>query len=144
MTETNETLTQLREELKDAYDYFIVPKAVLDAPIELDKMLKEDGTYYTLNELSNALGRFFTLEDVVDDRFVKFRWPVPANGEEALIIGYLKSKGLVDMRDNGVDDSLNYTVDEIDFSKLNGNEFGFFKRFEMKSIPKPKMEEELI
>lgn len=138
----NETLTQLKEELKDAYDYFIVPKAVLDTPIELEKMLREDGAYYTLNELSNELGSFFTLTDAIDDRFVKFRWAVPANGEEALIIGYLKDKGLVDMRDNGIDDSLNYTVEEIDFTALNGNEFGFFKRFEMKSVPKPEVVED--
>ena len=137
-------IEQIKNELADAYDYFIVPKAVLDVPIGLEKMQREDGSYYTLNELSKELGSLFTFVDVIDTRFVKFRWAVPANGEEALIISYLKSKGLVDMRDNGIDDSLNFTVNEIDFVNLKGNEFGFFKRFEMKFIPGTQLVEEMI
>jgi hypothetical protein len=128
--------------LKDAYTYLVVPKVVLDTPIELAKMAKEDGTYYTLNELSQALGKMFVLTNVIDDRFVKFRWSIPLNGEEALIVEYLKSQGLVDMRDNGVDGELNYTVDEIDFSKLNGNEFGLFAMQEIKLVPVPQVADE--
>ena len=124
------------EELKEAYDYIIVPKATLDTPIELVKMLKEDGTYYSINELSDELGDFFTPVATIDDRFMMFRWPIPANGEEALIITYLKSQGLVDMRDNGIADELNYTADEIDYTNLNGNECGVFRKFEMRYVPK--------
>ena len=126
----------IQEELKEAYDYITVPKATLDTPIELKKMLKEDGTYYSINELSDELGEFFTPVDIIDDRFVAFRWAIPANGEEALIITYLKSKGLVDMRDNGIEDELNFTADEIDYTNLNGNECGVFRKFEMKHVPK--------
>ena len=124
------------EELKEAYDYIIVPKATLDTPIELKKMLKEDGTYYSINELSDKLGELFTPVDIIDERFVAFRWAIPANGEEAFIITYLKSKGLVDMRDNGIEDELNFTADEIDYTNLNGNECGVFRKFEMKYVPK--------
>jgi len=131
----------LVEELKDAYTYVVVPKIVLNIPIELKKLLKEDGSYYTLNELEKDLGSLFVLTDVIDDRFVKFRWSIPLNGEESLIIGYLKSKGLVDMRDNGIADSLNYTVEEIDFNNLNGNEFGMFNMYEIKQLPIPTIEE---
>jgi len=140
----NETLTQLKEELKDAYDYFIVPKAVLDAPVELSKMQKEDGSYYTINELSDLLGKDFTPTTTIDNRFMKFRWAIPRNGEEALIVTYLLSKGLVNMRDNGIDDALDYTVDEIDFTALQGNEFSVFGMHEIKKVPNPPMEEELI
>jgi len=125
------------EELKEAYDYIIVPKATLDTPIELKKMLiKEDGTYYSINGLSDELGELFTPVDIIDERFVAFRWAIPANGEEAFIITYLKSKGLVDMRDNGIEDELNFTADEIDYTNLNGNECGVFRKFEMKYVPK--------
>jgi len=126
----------IQEELKEAYDYIIVPKETLDTPIELKKMLKEDGTYYSINELSDELGEMFTPVDRIDDRFATFRWAIPANGEEALIITYLKSKGLVDMRDNGIEDELNFTADEIDYTSLNGNECGVFRKFEMKHVPK--------
>jgi len=124
------------EELKEAYDYIIVPKATLDTPIELEKMLKEDGTHYSINELSDELGEFFTPTPIIDDRFVAFRWAIPANGEEALIITYLLSQGLVDMRDNGIADTLNYKADEIDYTVLNGNECGVFRKFEMRDVPK--------
>jgi len=133
----------LRKELPDAYTYIVVPKAVLDVPIEMKKMLKEDNTYYTLNELEKELGDLFVLTNSIDDRFVKFRWSIPMNGEEALIIGYLKSKGLVDMRDNGINDALNYTVDEIDFNALNGNEFGVFNAHEIKHLPWVEVKEEM-
>ena len=130
------SLEVIKEELGNAYDFFIIPTSALDIPIEMDKMLKEDGTFYSINELSSLLGDFFTPTPIIDERFSKFRWAVPANGEDSLIIGYLKSKGLVDMRDNGIDDALNSRVDEIDFTALNGNEFGYFRRFELQKVPK--------
>ena len=134
----------IQEELKDAYDYIIVPKALLDTPVELEKMLKEDGTYYSINELSAELGSLFQPVDMIDDRFTAFRWPIPANGEEALIITYLKSKGLVDMRDNGIADQLNYTAEEIDYTALTGNECGVFRTFEMRHVPTPAVEPEVM
>ena len=134
----------LKDMLKNSYTFIVVPKAVLDTPIEMKKMLKEDGSYYTLHELEKELDSLFELTDAVDERFVKFRWSIPLNGEEALIIGYLKSKGLVDMRDNGVSDSLNYTVDEIDFTNLNGNEFGIFNAYEIKQLPEIHEEETIM
>jgi len=138
------SLDILRDELKDAYDYIIVPTSALDVPVELSKMQKEDGSYYTINELSDLLGKDFTPTTTIDNRFMKFRWAIPRNGEEALIVTYLLSKGLVNMRDNGIDDALDYTVDEIDFTALQGNEFGVFGMHEIKKVPNPPMEEELI
>jgi len=138
------SLDKLRQELKDAYDYIVVPTATLDIPVELSKMQKEDGSYYSINELSEVLGKDFTPTAVIDNRFSKFRWAIPRNGEEALIVTYLLSKGLVNMRDNGIEDELDYTVDEIDFSNLQGNEFGVFSMHEIKQLPVPEMEEETV
>jgi len=134
----------LIEELRDAYDYIVVPTAMLDTPVELAKLQKDDESYYSINELTQVLGDQFVVTAAIDDRFSKFRWMIPRNGEEALIVQYLKSKGLVDMRDNGIDDGLNYRVDEIDFSSLNGNEFGIFSMYEIKQVPKPQPLEEMI
>lgn len=129
-------IEDIKNELKNAYDYIVVPASVINVEVELPKMEKEDGGYYSLQELSDELGDFFSYSEFVDDRFVKFRWAIPRNGEEELIIGYLKEQGLVDMRDNGIDDDLNYRVDEIDFTALNGDEFGIFSLFEIKEISK--------
>ena len=134
----------LIEELRDAYDYIVVPTAMLDTPVELAKLQKDDESYYSINELTQVLGDQFVVTAAIDDRFSKFRWMIPRNGEEALIVQYLKSKGLVDMRNNGIDDGLNYRVDEIDFSSLNGNEFGIFSMYEIKQVPKPQPLEEMI
>ncbi len=128
----------LKNDLKDAYDYIVVPKAVIDLPIESAKLLREDGTYYSLRELSDEMKDQFTLTPIIDDRFVMFRWVIFRNGEEAVISQYLKANGLMDMRDNGIADSLNYTVEEIDFNSLAGNEFGIFSLLEAKSLPKIK------
>ncbi len=129
----------LIDDLKDAYDYIVIPKAVLNVPIELPKLLKDDGSYYSIQELSDVLGAQFVLTDAIDDRFVKFRWSIPRNGEESLIVTYLKTNGLVDMRDNGIADALNYTVDEIDFTSLVGNEFGIFSMAEIRKVPTPEV-----
>jgi hypothetical protein len=129
------SLDTIKKGLQDAYTYLVVPKAVLSVPIQMQKMQKDDGTYYSIEELSDELGNLFVPVDVIDDRFVKFRWSIPMNGEERLIIDYMKVQGLVNMRDNGIDDELDYTVDEIDFSSLNGNEFGIFSMEEIKQIP---------
>ena len=138
------SIEQISKGLTRAYDYLVVPKLMLDTEVKLSKMLKEDGvTYYTINELSQTLGALFTPVDMIDDRFVAFRWSIPRNGEEALIVTYLLSEGLVDMRDNGIADSLNYTVEEIDFTALNGNEFGVFSNEEISEVPKPVVADEL-
>jgi hypothetical protein len=129
------SLDTIKKGLQDAYTYLVVPKAVLSVPIQMQKMQKDDGTYYSIEELSDELGNLFVPTDVIDDRFVKFRWSIPMNGEEQLIIDYMKVQGLVNMRDNEIDDELDYTVDEIDFLSLNGNEFGIFSMEEIKQIP---------
>jgi len=138
------SLDKLRQELKDAYDYIVVPTGTLDVPVELSKMNKGDGSYYSINELSKVLGKDFTPTAVIDDRFSKFRWAIPRNGEEALIVTYLLSKGLVNMRDNGIEDELDYTVNEIDFPSLQGNEFGVFSMYEIKQLSVPQETDEVI
>jgi len=137
------SLDKLRQELKDAYDYIVVPTSTLDVPVELPKMKKDEESYYSINELSKVLGKDFTPTAVIDDRFSKFRWAIPRNGEEALIVTYLLSKGLVNMRDNGIEDELDYTVDEIDFPSLQGNEFGVFSMYEIKQLPVPQETDEV-
>jgi len=138
------SLEQIANGLPKAYDYLVVPKLMLDTEVKLPKMLKEDGvTYYTINELSEALGKLFIPTDSIDTRFVKFRWSIPRNGEEALIATYLSSEGLVNMRDNGIADELNYKVEEIDFTALNGNEFGIFSNEEIREVPVVVVDEAL-
>jgi len=125
----------IAEELKDSYTYIVCPKGMIDTPVELAKMLKEDGvSYYTLNEIHDALGNQFTFTPSIDERFVKFRWNINMNGVDKLLSDYLLTKGLVDMRDNGIV-GLNYEVNEIDFTVLNGNEFGIFSMVEIKQVP---------
>lgn len=134
------SLEQISKGLQDAYDYIVVPIGMMDTPVELTKLEKYDDTglvigHYSINELSVLLGNKFIPTKAIDDRFMKFRWSIPRNGEEALIVNYLLSSVLVDMRDNGIVDALNFTVEEIDFTTLVGNEFGVFSNEEIKLLP---------
>lgn len=131
------SMEQIATELKDAYSYIVAPKAMLDTPVEMSKLLKDDGlNYYTINDICLALGKQFELTEVIDDRFVAFRWSLNMNGVEGELVTYLKTKSLVDMRDDGIIDTLNYEVEEINFDTLNGNEFGIFGMNEFRKVPK--------
>lgn len=134
------SLQIIQEILRDGYDYFVVPKTVLDVPIQMSEMAKEDengnptGAYYSLNELHKALGNQFTFVPVIDDRFVAFRWAVDWDDTQSVIIDYLTSNGLTDMRDNGTGGRLKVT--DIDFSSLKDTDVGMFNLLAFKKVPK--------
>lgn len=134
------SLQIIQEILRDGYDYFVVPKTVLDVPIQMSEMAKEDengnptDAYYSLNELHKALGSQFTFVPVIDDRFVAFRWAVDWDDTQSVIIDYLTSNGLTDMRDNGTGGRLKVT--DIDFSSLKDTDVGMFNLLAFKKVPK--------
>lgn len=135
--------------LSNSYDYIVAPKAMMDTPIELSKLAKFNENndiigYFSINELVQTLGSLFVPIDIIDERFIGFRWSFDRNREEQVTIDYLKTVGLVNMREQVGE--LDKKVDEIDFTTLNGNEFGIFSLLEFKQIPytPPVVEEEPI
>jgi len=136
------SLQTIQEVLRDAYDYFIVPKAMLDTPVQLSEMIKQDkngndiaGEYYTLNEVQNALGNQFTFLPIINPDFVGFRWMIDWDRTESTIIQYLEDNGLVDMRASSTE--FKKKAQEIDFVNLVGNEYGIFSKLAFKKISKP-------
>lgn len=135
--------------LSNSYDYVVIPKSVLEVPVELSKLAKldENGVvtgHYSIGELSRTLGSLFVPIDIIDERFTAFRWSFDRNREEALVIDYLKALGLVNMREKVGE--LDKTVGELDYNTLNGNEFGIFSIIEFKQIPytPPIIEEPIL
>ena len=137
-----EQLQAIYNRLENGHEYIIYPLAMGDEPIELSKTAKidEDGNqvgYYTINELSAELPKGF-LKPIpyIDDRFMLIRWAfdkgVTIDGytDESATIELLKSKGLADMREGKT------LVSDIDFTALNGDEFGIFGSHEIGQVPK--------
>ena len=131
------SIQTLKTSLRRAYDMVVVPKIMLDTPIAMKKMQKEDEEgnlieeYYSINELSTIFGNFFTPIDIIDDRFVAFRWSIPRDEEEETNLReYLQANGLVSMRAKGV------AVVGIDFTTLVGNEYGIFSNEEFMDVPR--------
>ena len=145
-------MANLAERLQRGYTYIIYPCKVPtgvegetldmgDIPVELEKMAKvdEDGNiigYYSINELSRELGKAFVPVQILDDRFKLIHWAFD-EGEDAdgmtdkkATIELLESKGLVNMR-AGIKE-----VKDIDFTSLQGNEFGIFGSYEVTEVPK--------
>jgi len=125
----------LRRELRSAYTYIVVPKAMLNAPVEVEKMELTDGGHGTLNQLSAELGSAFTPVPAIDERFMKFRWLLATNiNAEQNMIDFLLEQDLVNMCADGMD---------IDYESLNGNEFGVFDALSVKSVKKLVETEEI-
>ena len=145
-------MANLAERLQRGYTYIIYPcKVPVDAkgntidmgdiPVELEKMAKydEDGNivgYYSINELSAELGKAFTPVQILDDRFKLIHWAfdegedTDGTTDRGATIELLESKGLVNMR-AGIKE-----VKDIDFTSLQGNEFGIFGSYEVIEVPK--------
>ena len=133
-------MNNIRQRLERAYDKIVAPKAMFDEQIELANMAIYDeddaiAGYHSINSLHKELGLFFLPVEYIDERFALFRWSFDRNGSsEQDTIDLLKSKGLLDMRDQT--GNTERSVENIDFTGLNGNEFLICSDFESLLIPK--------
>ena len=132
------TVDDYRARLRRGYEYVIVPTNTLDTPIVDKDFIKSDVplTYWTLNELSQALGSDFVLVQYFDPYYRLFHWTFnkgyllgQENAEQRLIAAF-KGMGLTDMRDD------KELVSEIDFENLEGTELGVFGSDEIFEVPK--------
>jgi hypothetical protein len=120
---------EIQDYIYMGHDFIVVPKAVKDVPIVMSKMVKEDGTYHSIATLEETLGTLFQSTHIIDDRFILIHYGFSRNGEEALFHSFMQGAGLVNMR--GELES----VEAIDFTNLNGNEYGIFSEWEVQSVP---------
>ena len=149
---SQDTLSDLGKRLKRGYEYIIYPEMMGDMPVALEKMAKRDenGTvigYYSINELSTALGKDFQPIEYLKDenrtdsngsklRLMLIHWSFDkgknADGvtDEQATIDLLLSKGLLNMRE-GV-----HFAKDINFTSLSGYEFGIFGSSEIADVPK--------
>jgi hypothetical protein len=99
--------TKIEEILKDSYNYIIVPKALMDVPVEVSTMelieVDEEGNeisagYGCMNDLINELGTLFKPEEISKD-YIAYRWCYNIGvNEQDVFKSYLESKGLVNMQ----------------------------------------------
>ena len=144
-------MNKLIERLQRGYEYIVYPTQVpladgstvnmADIPVELEKMAKYDALgnitgYYSISELSQAVGNVFVSVPYISDNFALIHWAfdkgLNANGvsDETATIDLLKSKGLVDMRENIP------LAKDIDYPNLPPNAFGIFGSYEIVDVPK--------
>ena len=129
---------EILDTLKDGYDYIIVPKHVMDLPIEFRTMelVDEDGNttgYASINELSKQLGDLFSPVELAND-YCGYRWcyNIGMRHESVEVFeAYLKAKGLVDIQDK--------TTGEFNFDIKNGFAMCDIRTF--RKLPKQKQEE---
>jgi hypothetical protein len=85
--------------LRDGYNYIIVPNVIINAPIQLETMKKEDDSYATVNELSEHLGKQFKTI-LLKNGYVGYRWAYDIGVDEHKhFANYLESNGHINMRD---------------------------------------------
>ena len=118
----------------NGYDYLIVPKAVEDIPIAMAKMQKEDGSYLSVKGLVEQLaseGYVLNVVPMIDERFIMvhygFTYEEDAD-ERAMMKSFLTDMGMVNMRSGK-------KINEIEWDKLNGNEYGIFTAVEIGEVP---------
>ena len=139
------TIQTIANELRDAYSYIVAPKAMLNTPVEMPDMQKEDeegaliNEYFSIQEVADALGNQFKLVEKIDDRFVTFRWHLDHDDTELDLIDVLKGAGLVDIRATEAGRKLK--AKDIDYASLNGNEFGVFTVRTIRDVPNVEVEE---
>lgn len=118
--------------IKNGYTKLIIPSAMSAAPIEMPKLLREDGTYYSIDDLHDRFGALYTPVRVTSDH-IMVRWAFDDDGiEKADFLKYMESKGMVNHRREGV------KADEIQWDKLPANGFVIVAEHELKYVPSQK------
>lgn len=136
------------EILEEGYDRIIVPIAVEDTQIQMERLklvdeedndlLNEDGSqmYASINVLHQIKGKQFYGVPIIDERFISVRWSFDEDDKEKPDFKqFLIDMTLVDMRTKG------QKIEDIDFTNLNGNEFLLCSKRESKKVPRPTVGE---
>lgn len=115
--------------IKNGYTKLVVPSAMVGVPIEMPKLLKEDGSYYSINDLHTEFGAFYTPIKVTPDH-IMVRWAFDDDGiEKADFLAYMGAKGMVNHRPAGV------KADAIDWGALPPNGFVILAEHELEFVP---------
>ena len=124
----------IRKYFDMGFDWLIVPKAVLDVPITMSKMKKDDGSYLSVNGLVEQLaseGYVLNLANIIDNRFVVVHYGFTCEedaDERAMLKTFLNGMSLVNMR-------VGKQLNEINWNTLTGNEYGIFSAVEIVEVP---------
>jgi hypothetical protein len=128
--------------LKDSYNYIIIPKALMNVPVEFSTMelveVDEDGNetnigYGCMNDLVNAIGDLFKPEELYNG-YIAYRWCYNIGvNEQDVFKNYLESKGLVNMQSK---------YGEFNFDIPNGYAMCDIRTY--RSIPRPSSDESNI
>ncbi|MBD3777627.1 MAG: hypothetical protein IE920_11045, partial [Thiotrichales bacterium] len=115
-------LDKIQMELADRDTFILIPKALVNTPIPFKRMQKddEDGNlieeYYSVQDLSDAFGNQYLIQEYVDENHVLISWSSYANGEIEAIKDFLTQNGLTNIRDDG--SSFGLSVDDIDWANI--------------------------
>lgn len=115
--------------IKNGYTKLVVPSAMAGVPIEMPKLLREDGTYYSINDLHAEFGEFYSLKFKVTANHIMVRWAFDSWKEEMEFLQYMESTGMVNYGAPGV------KVVDVDWSTLPANGFVVVKEHELGSVP---------
>ena len=153
--------TELRDSFTNGYDYTIGIKEIMAIPIELPKWAKvspavygednvlitpeqDSGEYYSMLDVSAALGKAFTPIPYLKDGYGLAHYSYDFH-ERTDMIEFLVGKEItlasgetvVIKCMNFLEDGITPVhVEDIDFPAIGNNEFGIFSAREIKSVPK--------
>lgn len=118
--------------IKNGYTKLIIPSAMSSVPIEMPKLLREDGTYYSIDDLHDRFGALYAPVKVTSDH-IMVRWAFDDDGiEKAAFLEYMESKGMANHRREGV------KADAIQWDALPPNGFVIVAEHELKYVPSQK------
>ncbi|MCB5278948.1 MAG: hypothetical protein LHW59_05460 [Candidatus Cloacimonetes bacterium] len=134
-------LEYLRKKLMDRDRYILIPNSMKDYPIQMSKMQKDDeegnllvGEYYTVQDLADYFGKFYTIIPWVDDSHSLITWGSSANGEMTALKDSVLTEGLVNVRDGGGEFELE--TSDVDWANIPENGFAIFSLSDLRDVPK--------
>lgn len=127
----------------------LVPNSALTTPVPMSRMQKDDendillNEYYSLQDLSDHFGSFYTILPWVDDFHSIATWTTIREEEMVLLKQLLtQSYGMIDIRNRGT--GVELLASEINWALLPLNGFGIFSHASLVDVPKTLTPTEVI
>lgn len=116
--------------LTHGYDFLVFPSTIYGLQFPMEKFKKDNGIFYSVKTIEDDY-QYIRAVHIIDSRFMVLNICFSndeLDDERNTMKDFLVSQGLVNMR-------VGVRLEDIDYSLLNGNEFGIFSAFEIETVP---------